>query len=118
MADPRFDLDALTTVYAAADDLDFEPFSRLLADGVLMHLPGVAMELAGIARSVRALRMMYVDLKVRQRPVRVERLGPFVVVFVAGSSSLRGRLDAIHVMRLDESERVAEFWGITTPLRV
>ncbi len=116
--DGRFGLVNLTRVYGAADELDMAPFAELLADGVVMHLPGLSMELAGAQECVRALRMAYADLRIRQRPLRVERLGPFVVVLVTGSSSLRTTLESVHVMRLGGAERVVEFWGISTPMHV
>ena len=111
-----YDIDTLRAVYGAADRLDFAPFADLLADEVVMHLPGVGIEVAGVQECTRTLQMMYADLQVRQRPVSVSRHGPFVVVLVDGSSALRARLEAVHVLRVDAADRVVEFWGITSPM--
>lgn len=116
MSAPEPDDAAIRQMYAAANDGDFAPFAAWLAPRHLHHLPGLGMELTGREETVRGLAMMYADLQVRQHPVRIQRFGPFVVVFVKASSVLRAELEGVHVLRLDEDDRIAEFWGITTPM--
>jgi hypothetical protein len=113
---PQPDDETIRSMYAAANDGDFAPFAAWLSAGHVHHLPGVGMEMRGREETVRGLAMMYADLQVQQHPLRIERLGPFVVVFVLASSMLRAQLEGVHVLRLDEDERIAEFWGITTPM--
>ena len=107
---------AIRQMYAAANEGDFAPFAAWLSIGHVHHLPGVGMELHGREETVRGLAMMFADLHVQQQPVRIERFGPFIVLYVVASSVLRPHLEGVHVMRLDADDRIAEFWGITTPM--
>ncbi len=116
MPGPQPDDGAIMAMYAAANAGDFAPFGAWLSADHAHHLPGVGMEMRGREETMRGLAMMYADLQVQQRPVRIERFGPFVVVFVVASSVLRPRLEGVHVLRLDDDDHIAEFWGITTPM--
>lgn len=95
---------------------DLDPAREVTAEDYVLHLPVFDVHVSDREKAFDWLRQFIQQANVRQRVLKVELHGDFLVTHVSGSSDLRGDYEGVDVARLDEDRRVVEVFMHRSPL--